>query len=223
MKTKNAILPIGLILFVVFLVVAFVVPSKFTMTFWVAFVFTVVSFVLNTYKWVEYFKTNKDLNSKFLRISILNVSYYYMIIQLIIFLVFKFAYMLPTWIAILCNILFFAFALISFITISSSADYIRTVDEKIRPKVNYIKNLQADVELIAASTDDLKTKEELTKLAERIRFSDPMSNEQLWGLEQQISGNVELLKNAEGNDLLAIVEIIEKLLDERNKKCKIHK
>lgn len=223
MKTKNVILPIGLILFVVFLVVAFVVPSEFTITFWVAFGFTVASFALNIYKWVEYFKTNKNLNSKFLNIPILNVSYYYVIIQMILFLVFKFAYMLPAWIVIICNVMSLAFALIGFITISSSVDYIQTVDERIKPKVNYIKALQTDVELVAESVDDLKTKEILTKLAEKICFSDPMSNEQLLGLERQISENVELLKSAEENEISGIVEVIDKFIDERNKKCKILK
>ena len=223
MKIKKVILPIGLVLFVVFLIVAFAVPSKYTMTFWVAFLFTVISFVLNTYKWIEYFKINKDLNSKFLNIPILNVSYYYMIVQLVSFLVFKFAYMLPVWISIIWNALIIAFALIGFITISSASEYIQSVDEKSKTKVDYIKNLQADVELIATSTDDLKTKEMLDKLAEKIRFSDPVSNELLSDFELQIYENVELLKTAEKNDVPVIVGTIEKLITERNKKCKIFK
>lgn len=223
MKTKKTILPIGFVLFIMFLVVAFAVPSKYTMTFWVAFVFTVISFGLNTYKWIEYFKLNKDMNSKFLNIPILNVCYYYMIVQLVSFLVFKFAYMLPVWISIVCNVLIIAVALIGFITISSASEYIQAVDQKRKTKVDYIKSLQVDVELIATSMDDLKIKEMLDKLAEEIRFSDPLSNEILADLELQISEKVESLKTAEKNEVPAIVETIEKLIMERNKKCKILK
>ena len=61
----------------------------------------------------------------------------------------------------------------------------------------------------------------LTQLAEKIRFSDPMSNEQLADMENKISVKVMELKTA-ANKVEIITELTS-LLDDRNKKCKILK
>lgn len=68
---------------------------------------------------------------------------------------------------------------------------------------------------------EAKTKEQLEQLAEKIRFSDPMSNEQLAVLEDKISLAVENLKSSD--DKMKIIEDLNLLLDERNRKCKILK
>ena len=68
-----------------------------------------------------------------------------------------------------------------------------------------------------------REKADLTQeqLAEKIRFSDPMSNEQLAVLEDKISLAVENLKSSD--DKMKIIEDLNLLLDERNRKCKILK
>lgn len=57
--------------------------------------------------------------------------------------------------------------------------------------------------------------------AEKIRFSDPMSNEQLVDWENKISTKVLELKPA-ANKVEIITELTS-LFDERNKKCSILK
>ena len=98
---------------------------------------------------------------------------------------------------------------------------IERVEQKIQGKVFYIKNLQVDIEILASAEKDTKTKEQLEQLAEKIRFSDPMSNEQLAVLEDKISLAVENLKSSD--DKMKIIEDLNLLLDERNRKCKILK
>ena len=93
------------------------------------------------------------------------------------------------------------------------------VEQKVQGKVFYIKNLQVDIEILASAEKDTKTKEQLEQLAEKIRFSDPMSNEQLAVLEDKISLAVENLKSSD--DKMKIIEDLNLLLDERNRKCKI--
>ena len=87
--------------------------------------------------------------------------------------------------------------------------------------VFYIRELQADVELMANNESDADVKTSLTQLAEKIHFSDPMSNEQLADLENQISSK-ELELKTTANKVIVITEL-SLLLDERNKKCKILK
>ena len=106
-----------------------------------------------------------------------------------------------------------------------SADVGRTeierVEQKVQGKVFYIKNLRVDIEILASAEKDAKTKKALEQLAEKIRFSDPISNEQLASLEEKISIAVENLKFSD--DKMKIIEDLNLLLDERNRKCKILK
>ena len=80
------------------------------------------------------------------------------------------------------------------ISADAGRNVIQRVEANVQKKVFYIRELQADVELITAAETDANTKAALTRLAEKIRFSDPMSNEQLVDLENKISAKVLELK-----------------------------
>ena len=74
---------------------------------------------------------------------------------------------------------------------------------------------------LADTEQDADTKKALEQLAEKIRFSDPMSHEQLAELENKIFIDIASLKNT--SDKTALISEITLLLNERNKKCKILK
>lgn len=93
---------------------------------------------------------------------------------------------------------------------------ITRVGDKIEKKVFDIKSVQIDVEILIETETDTDTKIALKKLSEKIRFSDPMSNEMLAGVEAEISRKAIELKTAE--DKKEIISAIEYLLSERNKK-----
>ena len=65
--------------------------------------------------------------------------------------------------------------------ISSNAgcNEIERVEANVQKKVFYIRELQAAIELLADNESDAAVKTALAQLAERIRYSDPMSSEQL--------------------------------------------
>ena len=104
------------------------------------------------------------------------------------------------------------------ISADAGRDEIERVEAKVQKKVFYIRELQADIELLADNESDATVKTALTQLAEKIRFSDPMSNEQLADLEDKISTKIEELKTTSSQ--LEIITELNSLLDERNKKCK---
>ena len=68
---------------------------------------------------------------------------------------------------------------------------------------------------------DADTKVALTKLAEKIRFSDPMSSNALADIEMEITAKVKELKTYENKAV--IINALDLLLTERNKKVKILK
>ena len=145
----------------------------------------------------------------------------YLVVQIAVLFVFVFAEELPTWSALVTCTVIAAIAAIFMISADVGKTEIERVEQKVKGKVFYIKNLQVDIEILASAEKDTKTKEQLEQLAEKVRFSDPMSSEQLDSLEEKISLAVENLKISD--DKMKIIEELNLLLDERNRKCKILK
>lgn len=213
-------LAIGIV-FALFNVIAFVVPTDKTATFWVAYTFSVVAFAVQIPLWKIALGKKDTLKSKFLGIPVIHVGITYLIIQLIAFAIFMIFPTLPVWLAVVvCAIILAIFALCA-IAGQAGANEINHVEEKIKVKRAFIQFLQTDIEMLAESETDVETKSELKKLAEKVRFSDPMSHEMLGELESRISAKVEEMKMA--TDKKGLISEVTTLLTERNKKCKILK
>ena len=163
----------------------------------------------------------KKLKSKFLGLPVVHIGIVCAIVQTVAFAVFLFVPTLPVWSAIVVCSVIAGVSVVCMISADAGRNEIERVEAKVQKKVFYIRELQADVELIAATETDTDIKASLTQLAEKIRFSDPMGSEQLADLENKILTKVAELKTAT-NKAESITELTS-LLDERNKKCKILK
>ena len=212
---KKAYTALG-IAFIVFNVIAFVVPTVKTTTFWIAYAFTIVAFALQVAVWNTAFKADDALKSKFLGIPIIYVGILYLVLQVIAFAVFFAFPAIPSWIAVIACVVFLGLSAICLIGANAAKNEIKRVEEKVNQKVFYIRQLQTDVEILAEQEQNPETKAALTKLAEKIRYSDPMSRETLADIEAEIKEKVFKLKTAEHkSDLITELDL---LLTERNKK-----
>ncbi len=220
-KNKGMAYAVLAIAFVLFNIIAFAVPTAKTATFWIAYAFSVVAFASQIVIWEFAFKGADTLKSKFLGIPLISVGITYLVIQIIAFAVFMALPLTASWIAIVVCALILGISAICLIGTETGREEINRVEEKVEKKVFYIKSLQVDVEMLASAEQDSDTKMALTKLAEKIRFSDPMSDEALVDLEAKITAKVEELKTAE--DKAEIITVLDSLLTERNKKCRILK
>ena len=222
MKKNNLMSYLALgIVFVLFNVIAFVIPTNKTATFWTAYVFSVIAFAVQIPLWKIALGKKDTLKSKFLGIPVIHVGITYLIIQLISFAIFMIFPTLPVWLAVIVCAIILAISALCAIAGQAGADEINRVEEKIKVKRAFIQFLQTDIEMLYESETDAETKTALSKLAEKVRFSDPMSHEMLGELETKITAKVEELKTTA--DKKAIISEIELLLTERNKKCKILK
>lgn len=101
---------------------------------------------------------------------------------------------------------------------------IEDVHNNVSDKTRFIKLLRVDAEMLIEKCDDAETKTECKKLAETIRYSDPMSNESLFELEKDLALTVsECDKAVTAKDFAHAKELCAKAmlqLTERNKKCK---
>lgn len=106
-----------------------------------------------------------------------------------------------------------------------AADVGRSEIEQVSAKAGegtfYIKRLQTDIESLADTETNAETKTALKQLAEKIRFSDPVRDAQIADIENRITAKISEMKSA--TDKSKIINELNSLLDERNKKIKILK
>ena len=222
MKKNNLMSYLALgIVFALFNVIAFVIPTDKTATFWTAYAFSIIAFVVQIPLWKIALGKKDTLKSKFLGIPVIHVGITYLIIQLVAFAIFMIFPTLPVWLAVVVCAIILAISTLCAIAGQAGANEINRVEEKIKVKRAFIQFLQIDIEKLYESETDAETKAALKKLAEKVRFSDPMSHEMLGELESRISAKVEEMKTAD--DKKYLIREIETLLTERNKKCKILK
>ena len=209
------------ILFILISIIAFAVPTVKTATFWIAYVFTAAAFAAQIGIWKTALGKGETLKSKFLGFPVVHIGIVYAVIQVIAFAVFMFVPTLPAWSAIVVCSVIAVISAVCMISADAGRDEIERVEAKVQKKVFYIRELQVDIELLADNESDAAVKTALAQLAERIRYSDPMSSEQLADLENKISSKVAELKATASK--MEIITELNSLLDERNKKCKILK
>ena len=209
------------ILFALISIIAFAVPTVKTTTFWITYVFTAAAFAAQIGVWRTALGKAETLKSKFLGFPVVHIGIVYAILQVIAFVVFMFVPTLPAWSAIVVCSVIAGISAVCMISSEAGRNEIERVEAKVQKNVFYIRELQADVELLAENESDTSVKTALTQLAEKVRFSDPMSNEQLADLENKISTKVAELKTV--SNKVEIITELNSLLDERNKKCKILK
>ncbi|MCD7812333.1 MAG: hypothetical protein LUG91_10935 [Ruminococcus sp.] len=213
MRNKTAYIVIA-ILFVLFHVVVFTIPMEKTACFWVAYGFSVLSFFIVTFSW-KISAVKKSLQSLFLGIPVFYVSVVYCVLQLLTFVVFMIVNRAPVWAAVLVCSLILGISCICMITTKAGAETIADTEVKVAAKRKFIKDLQIEVELLAEKESDKETKEKLFLLAKKIRLSDPMSDESLSTLEEEIFAIVENFCNS--TDKNETISEVERLLLRRNK------
>ena len=209
------------ILFVLVSVIAFAVPSEKNTAFWISYAFTLIAFAAQIVIWKSTLGRAESLKSKFLGFPIVHIGMVYLVVQVIAFGVFLFIPTLPIWSAVVACTVVAGVSSVCMIASDVGRSEIERVSAKVQEKTSYIKQLQEDVELLTSTETDTIIKSALTQLAEKIRYSDPMSNEQIADIEDRITAKVAELKSS--TDKVKIINELNSLLDERNRKIKILK
>lgn len=209
------------IIFALISIIAFVVPTMKTATFWIAYVFTAIAIMAQIVIWKNTLGKEDTLKSKFLGLPVVHVGIVYLVVQIVAFAVFVAVPTLPIWSAIVACAAILGFSVIFMIAGEAGRGEIERVEAKVQKKVFFIKELQADVELLIDRETNTEIRAALQQLAEKIRFSDPMSHAELADIESAIASKVTELKTT--SDKQQIITEVLSLLVERNKKARILK
>lgn len=206
------------ILFILVSVIAFAVPTAKTTAFWISYAFTVLAFAAQLIIWKVALGRSESLKSKFLGFPVVHIGIVYLVVQIIAFIVFLSIPTLPIWSAVVVCAVVAGVSAVCMIAADVGRSEIERVSAKVQEKASFIKHLRTEIELLADAETDAATKSALTQLAEKIRYSDPMSGEQIVDIENRIVAKIAELKSA--TDKAKIIDELNLLLDERNKKIK---
>ena len=215
------------VLFVVFTVIAFVIPFPKTTVFWIAYLCGVFAILFQIYIFKSSFG-NEDARSRFYGFPIARLGIIYLVIQMIASIAeIALAKFIPAWIVIVINVLILAFALIGCITAETMRDEIAKQDGKLKKSVFNMRELQSISATLVDQCSDENLKKDLRKLADEFRYSDPLSSDKTKVLEADLQSRVSDLQQAivDGDieGAKALCSKISGCLKERNRICALSK
>lgn len=216
--------------FVLFNAITFLIPNEVfgitrfdKVTFWIAYGFITISFIavfITAYMFIK----DDSKEKLFLNIPLLQTSYISLVTSIIIGVIFMSLPVLPPWLGAIVCLGVAGYFIIACVKASVTANVVADIDEKVKTKTAFIRMAIVDAENIMAraTTDEIKV--ETKKVYEALKYSDPMSNDLLNDVEQEI-GNLlkEFKKAVTGSDNDNAIKIASELLlliKERNSKCK---
>lgn len=191
--------------------------------FWIAWIFIILAFVGNLICAFYAFKA-ENLQKMFYNLPLITASWSGIISITVIAVVLMLIPNCPAWITAIICLVALAFNVTAVVKSVWAADIVNSTDVKIKSQTSFIKNLTANAEsiILRAQNDDIKAI--CKKVNEAIRYSDPMSNQQLSGIEAEISGKIEeLTENVKLNDkdkTKLIADEVINLISDRNRMCK---
>ena len=226
-KSNKAIL-ILVIVAAMFSVVAFAIPFPKNASFWIAYAAELVAIVLQVPIFKVAFSGAEDLKSKFLGFPIARVGYTYLIIQTILSIMFfSMGWIpVPAWITAVVCVLVLGIMLICSISADIARQTVQQIEQTTKVDTNLMMSLRTRSAQLVNKTSDPALKKELEKLAENIRFSDPVGSSTIAAEEQKLVSALTMLEGAVANNDERAIELCRNAqvaLDDRNAACKMNK
>lgn len=229
-KRIKSILSVYAIAILVYVVLTLIIPFSKSSASWVAFAFTILSFIIGAAITVWFFDKEKSLVSKFYGYPVFRIGFLYTIVQVIIsiliFVVGEFTN-LPYWIGLGVSILLLGLALIGIITVDNARDYITEVEAKSEISTKTLTLFKVDIADILDTCTNQEVYEALKKLNEKFKYSDQVSSLATEEKEEEIKQAIEKLKdiiNTESSEnVIDEIKLISNLLSSRNRICEARK
>lgn len=224
-KKITSLAAVYAIVLVAFCVLFLVIPFPKTGAYWAEFAFSVIAVCVSFT--VCYSSLKKDgLKSKVYGIPILKIGIAYMIVQLIISFVVAiigFFMTVPLWISIVVSVLALAISAIGFIGVDNARDIITEQENRDVIATKAMRTFRLDSQYIVDLCSDAELKKLLEELAEKFKYSDPVSNEELSDIEASLQREVKSLASLVNTDKESAAKKIGEItvmLANRNRRCK---
>lgn len=226
---KKTGIMLGIIYVIVFAVLnmlIFFIFDEKNNVFWTSYIFICIAFVVQIVSMLLAFQA-LEVEAVFFGIPLASLSLFYFFAAVFAGAVFMFFQQAPFKLAVALQVIILAVYVIVAVITLLSRDAVQDVNDNIKVNVTAIKTMQADVEVLMSLVNDAALKNSIRKLSETIRYSDPMSNDAVVDIEDQIVQEISelriLCENGENAEAVQSCRQIELLFLQRNKLLKASK
>lgn len=197
-------LVVWIIALVVFNVIAFIVPpipgnSKYNSSFVIGYVFITIAFVVQLLT-ILYASRTDRLEKLLYNLSIVRISIICLIVMTVIGAVVMIIPQIPYWIAAIICVLITAVMVIAVTSVSFAIDSVENVDQKTREKTQFIRKCVVEAESIVDMADTDEAKAACKKVYEALKYSNPVSDENVSEYEHKISEGLKKLRECVSED-----------------------
>ena len=230
---KNTIknLSIFAVIFVIYNVISFAIPFKHTSTFWGAYIFGVIAILLQIAIVMLAANGAESLRKKVYSFPVFRMGIIYLAVQLGVSLIFSvsatFIESFPGWIISVVSVIVLGVFVILVLLTDTARDEIVKIEEEEERHTVQIKTFRINIDSIMRRVDDKDLLKLLEKLSDTAKYSDPVSCEELYAIENEITDKIAELGTAVQNGEIALakalVEQVVDLFDDRNAQCKMYK
>jgi hypothetical protein len=214
---------IMIILFIVYSLIVLLIFHDKNLVFCSAYIFTVIAFIIGILLNKKLF--NEETKSTFNSLPLAMFSFGYLVLQAVLsFILMLFSSFILLEISITIQVIILAIFLIVAILLFKSRDYIDDLEEKTEAQISFIKNLQKEVDILYTNYNKPEYGDELFELKEKVRYSNPMGNNDIKELEEEILKNINKLKveltNNNQTQIFDLINLLKNNLNEREVKLK---
>lgn len=190
-----------LLAFVFVIYVVATIPFPKTVIFWIAFSFSLFAIISQLYT-IRILKNGKArIKDRFYDYPQLRVSVLYLIIQIGVSILLMFlSEKIPVFAAVLVEVILLAVAVAGNFAVQAATGEVIRQETEIKRELAKMEELQEQIMRLIAQCDEGKKKEILQRLAEEVRYSNPVSN----GISEEIEEEITVLFS----------EIEERILDD---------
>lgn len=217
---------IYLIIFAVFNLLVFLIFKNKNGVFWMSYAFMCIAFLVQIGSMFLALRT-LETETVFMGIPLASLSFYYFFAAIFAGAVFMIFQVAPFKLALIIQILILAaYAVVAILSLMAR-DAVQDVNDTVRENVAAIKTLNVDVDVLIPQVSDPALKKALKKVSETVKYSDPMSNDAVADIEQQIMQTVNALRiqieNNNNEEAVQACKDIEVLFLQRNSLLKATK
>lgn len=226
-KKFNQFAAMGGIIFAMYNIIVFAIFgfADHAPAFWISYVFMLLTFCVVALSALKLGESGMALRDWLFGYPIVRHCAIYFVVELVFSLLFMVFEDEVRWaFPFVTQTLLLGVYSILLISCFISKTAIAEVHEKVEKKTRYIDLLQVEAQMLCAKCTDAALKIKCQKLAEAIRYSDPVSNEALSMLESQLNSTINSCSDAIDAGNIAVADgLCEQALlqlQERNLKCK---
>lgn len=229
-KKSLSLIAVYAIAAVIYILAFAIVPfPKNSGAAWISFVFSVLAFFASFVMTQRAFFNDAPIVSKVYGYPIFRIGIIYLAAQVVfslIILTVGFFVKVPYWISLLLSVFMLGLAAVGFIATDNAKDIVEKIDDETNVETKTVEVFNANIADIIDSCKNADIKKELDFLAEKFRFSDPVSSENTKEIENQIQmllAKLNTVINQNYDESKTIIKQLTNALNKRNRICKMNK